>query len=71
MTWEQYKENCTTENLVQIAKEAGFVCHYDSLHKFHSIIGNDDDLRRFYQLTAGQIILEQIAQDAQRLGLYE
>ena len=71
MTWEQYKENCTTENLVKIAKEAGFVCHYDRMHKFHSIIGNDDDLRRFFQLTAGQIILEQMAQDAQRLGLYE
>lgn len=71
MTWEQYKENCTTENLVKIAKEAGFVCHYDPMHKFHSIIGNDDDLRRFFQLTAGQIILEQMAQDAERLGLYE
>ena len=71
MTWQQYKEDCTTENLVEIAKKAGFVCHYDPLHKFHSIIGNQDDLRRFYQLTAGQIILEQMSQDAQRLGLYE
>jgi len=69
-SWEEYKQNCTTDNLVKIAKEAGFVCHYDELHKFHSITGNQDDLRRFYQMTAGRIILDELARDARELGLY-
>lgn len=68
--WEAYKKDCTTENLVKIAIKAGFVCHYDELHKFHSIIGNQDDLRRFYQMTAGRIILDELARDAKELGLY-
>lgn len=68
--WEAYKNDCTTDNLVEIAKKAGFVCHYDPLHKFHSIIGNQDDLRRFYQMTAGQILLDELARDAKELGLY-
>jgi len=68
--WEAYKNDCTTDNLVKIAKKAGFVCHYDPLHKFHSIIGNQDDLRRFYQMTAGQILLDELARDAKELGLY-
>jgi len=68
--WEAYKNDCTTDNLVEIARKAGFVCHYDPLHKFHSIIGNQDDLRRFYQMTAGQILLDELARDAKELGLY-
>lgn len=68
--WEVYKKDCTTDNLVEIAKKAGFVCHYDELHKFHSITGNQDDLRRFYQMTAGRIILDELARDARELGLY-
>ncbi len=68
--WENYKKDCTTENLVKIATKAGFVCSYDELHKFHTVIGNQDDLYRFYQMTAGQILLDELARDARELGLY-
>ena len=68
--WEEYKKDCTTDNLVKIAIKAGFVCHYNTLHKFNTVIGNQDNLRQFYQMTAGQILLDELARDARELGLY-
>ena len=68
--WEEYKKDCTTDNLVKIAQKAGFVCHYDTLHKFTTVIGNQDNLRQFYQMTAGRILLDELARDARELGLY-
>lgn len=69
-SWENYKNDCTTENLVKIAREAGFSVHEEKLHKFYSIIGNDDTLRRFYQMTAGQILMDMMAREAEALDLY-
>lgn len=60
----------TTEGLLQIAKEAGFVVSLDKANNWHVVIGNETDLRRFYQLTAGRIILDQLALDAEAMGLY-
>lgn len=60
----------TTEGLLQIAKEAGFVVSLDKANNWHVVIGNETDLRRFYQLTAGRIVLDQLALDAEAMGLY-
>jgi hypothetical protein len=68
--WEAYKNDCTTDNLVKIAKKAGFVCKYDPSHDAYSITGHADDLRRFYQMTAGQILLDELAREARELDLY-
>jgi hypothetical protein len=60
----------TTEGLLQIAKEAGFVVSLDKANNWHVVIGNETDLRRFYQLTAGRIVLEMMSRDAEAMGLY-
>lgn len=60
----------TTEGLVEIAREAGFVCTRDSQNGWYVIQGSDADLRRFYMKTAGQILLQHMAEESQRLGLY-
>ena len=69
-SWEEYKKNCTTENLVKIAREAGFSVQEKLTSKFYTIIGDEDSLRKFYQMTAGRIILDELARDARELGLY-
>ena len=71
MTWQEYKKNCTTEELINIAREAGFVIHYDSLHKLYTVSGNGDDLRRFFMKTAGEVLLQNLHDEQQRLGLYD
>ena len=59
----------TTEKLIEIAKEAGFIIHYDSLHKLYTVSGSGDDLRRFYMKTAGEVLLQNLHDEQQRLGL--
>ena len=61
----------TTAELVDKAKEAGFVCSFDPGTKQTIIMGNDNDLRRFYMLTVSPLILQKMVDDAQALGLYE
>lgn len=61
----------TTEGLVDVAREAGFVCSPDGPNGYYVISGTSDNLRRFYQKTAGAVILQWMAEDAQRLGLYD
>lgn len=60
----------STEGLIELAREAGFVVSLDKANNWHVIIGNETDLRRFYQLTAGRILLEHMTADAERMGLY-
>lgn len=60
----------TTEGLLELAREAGFVVSLDKANGWHVIIGNETDLRRFYQLTAGRIIMDQLMLDADKMGLY-
>lgn len=60
----------TTEGLIDIAREAGFLCTKDEANGWYVIHGNGDNLRRFYQKTAGAVILQWMADEAQRLGLY-
>ena len=61
----------TTEKLIEIAKEAGFTVAYDQLHDLHTIVGNGDDLRRFFMKTAGEVLLQNLHDEQQRLGLYD
>lgn len=61
----------TTEGLLDIAREAGFVVSLDPPNGWHVVIGNENDLRRFYQLTAGRLILDWMHEESQRLGLYD
>jgi hypothetical protein len=60
----------STAGLLEIAKEAGFVVSLDKANNWHVVIGNETDLRRFYQLTAGRILLDQLMLDAEKMGLY-
>lgn len=60
----------TTAGLLDIAKEAGFVITHDKANDWHLVIGNENDLRKFYQLTASRILLQWMHDDAERMGLY-
>jgi hypothetical protein len=61
----------TTAELIDKAKQAGFVCTEDPGTKQTIIIGNNEDLRRFYMLTVSPIIMQQLVDDAQAMGLYD
>lgn len=60
----------TTKGLLELAKDAGFVITEDKANNWHLVMGNETDLRRFYMLTAGRIIMDQLMLDGEKMGLY-
>lgn len=61
----------STEGLIELARESGFVCTRDAQNGWYVLHGNDTNLRKFYMKTAGIILLQWMTEESQRLGLYD